>query len=676
MKPHVKMKYCDLVMKGGIASGIVYPNAVLTLADEYRFKNIGGTSAGAIAAAVTAAAAVGDRLKSAQGATAASAPDLGFDGLRRIAGELSTEGFIYGLFQPARGAKAAYRLLVTLTGKASVGRKLLHGLLSVLLIAPGEAAATLLLFLALGSALGGSAGLWAALLPSLLLAYLAGVTGSVLRVARVVRRNLLGICSGMPVRRGWFSRWRTGPAKSAAPALTDWMHGVLQILSGKRADEPLTFADLWNAARYEGEPPGSKAINLQMITTGVSHHEPRTLPFAASRFWFRREEFDLLFPRTLVDWMVQRDHSPMDAGGRRYYRLPPDGDLPVLVAMRMSLSFPVLISAVPLHEPTRMGRQPDAAANAEAAAETVADDTDAAHAAHAADGRPARSISASTEALTTSGEAPAQPGSAAGAAGAGRRIEAFRVCWFSDGGISSNFPIHLFDSALPCWPTFALNLRYPKGDASDLRDEDKDTIEDAIFLPTENNQGWQRIYNAIDRRLAVHEVGTFLFSIISTMQNWRDILQSRAPGHRDRIVHISLSGNEGGLNLDMKDDVLKHVSAKGAAAGRRLLTDFSFDNHYWIRWRNLASALQRYTIDVAVSDTRQVQVAQTNAVDIARTGQADPPSYRFRSNDKRDAAQALYGSLVQQGTQWNDPYLDLSDGAPRPLPQLRITPIY
>ncbi|HDX0915153.1 TPA: patatin-like phospholipase family protein, partial [Stenotrophomonas maltophilia] len=45
-------KYCDLVMKGGITSGIVYPNAVLALAREYRFKSIGGTSAGAIAAAV------------------------------------------------------------------------------------------------------------------------------------------------------------------------------------------------------------------------------------------------------------------------------------------------------------------------------------------------------------------------------------------------------------------------------------------------------------------------------------------------------------------------------------------------------------------------------------------------------------------------------------------------
>jgi hypothetical protein len=40
---------CDIVMKGGITSGIVYPRAVSRLARDYRFQSIGGTSAGAIA---------------------------------------------------------------------------------------------------------------------------------------------------------------------------------------------------------------------------------------------------------------------------------------------------------------------------------------------------------------------------------------------------------------------------------------------------------------------------------------------------------------------------------------------------------------------------------------------------------------------------------------------------
>jgi predicted acylesterase/phospholipase RssA len=50
---------CDLVMRGGITSGIVYPRAIAKLAETYDFRSIGGTSAGAIAATATAAAALG-----------------------------------------------------------------------------------------------------------------------------------------------------------------------------------------------------------------------------------------------------------------------------------------------------------------------------------------------------------------------------------------------------------------------------------------------------------------------------------------------------------------------------------------------------------------------------------------------------------------------------------------
>ena len=47
---------CDLVMKGGITSGVVYPRAMVRVARDYRIRSIGGTSVGAIAAVLTAAA--------------------------------------------------------------------------------------------------------------------------------------------------------------------------------------------------------------------------------------------------------------------------------------------------------------------------------------------------------------------------------------------------------------------------------------------------------------------------------------------------------------------------------------------------------------------------------------------------------------------------------------------
>ena len=50
---------CDLVMKGGVSSGVVYPKLIGRLAEGYHFKSIGGTSVGAIAAAGCAAAELG-----------------------------------------------------------------------------------------------------------------------------------------------------------------------------------------------------------------------------------------------------------------------------------------------------------------------------------------------------------------------------------------------------------------------------------------------------------------------------------------------------------------------------------------------------------------------------------------------------------------------------------------
>ncbi|QJW85661.1 hypothetical protein HK414_27840 [Ramlibacter terrae] len=52
-------RYCDLVLNGGVASGIVYPWAIVELARSFRFRRIGGNSVGAMAAALAAAAEYG-----------------------------------------------------------------------------------------------------------------------------------------------------------------------------------------------------------------------------------------------------------------------------------------------------------------------------------------------------------------------------------------------------------------------------------------------------------------------------------------------------------------------------------------------------------------------------------------------------------------------------------------
>jgi predicted acylesterase/phospholipase RssA len=624
-------RYCDLVMKGGITSGIVYPNAVLALARDFRFKNIGGTSAGAIAAAASAAAALGDRGHKASGAMGPAPGMLGFEGLKRVSRQLATEGFIYGLFQPARGAKNAYRTIVILAGNATRLRKAFAAFVGIVAIAPLETLLLLGALLAIGFLAAGLHGLMAAALPSALCAYFGGAIFGVLRVARIARRNMLGLCSGL--------------GSASRPALTEWLHDVLQSLSGKAPGDPLTFDDLWAAPRYPGEPATEKAIGLQMITTGVSHHEPRTLPFTDAGFWFLREQFDRLFPAAVVDWMVAQAGNAVSIDGRDYYKLPTGGQMPVLVATRMSLSFPLLISAVPLHEAAGRGKR-------------------------ATTGPAEKSLGQSTEGLTGGGDATPST------------ITAFRVCWFSDGGISSNFPLHLFDAPLPLWPTFAIDLVYAGTDDSDRAAPaiapatPEEAAAAAVSLPLDNNEGWKRTYQSIAQPLALGEMAGFLFGIVGTMQNWRDLLQSRAPGQRDRIVHVSLDATEGGMNLNMPQAVLDSISMKGSAAGERLY-QFSFENHYWIRWRNVAAALQRYTIRIATSDECGPKIpAFVPAYTMAKTGEPVPVSYKFRSQAAQAEAQRLLGQLVTQGAEWDDLGPDLSEGAPRPFPQMQITPIY
>ena len=80
---------CDLVMKGGITSGVIYPLAVCQLATTRRLRCVGGTSAGAIAAAGAAAAEYGRDAGAGVGGRA----DVGYPRLASLPGNLAeTDG--------------------------------------------------------------------------------------------------------------------------------------------------------------------------------------------------------------------------------------------------------------------------------------------------------------------------------------------------------------------------------------------------------------------------------------------------------------------------------------------------------------------------------------------------------------------------------------------------------
>ena len=91
---------CDLVMKGGIASGIVYPRAIAALSKTYRLHSIGGSSAGAIAAAAAAAAEY--RRQSNDG------DEGGFEALRDLPGERGRGDTLANLFKPEGKTRFAW----------------------------------------------------------------------------------------------------------------------------------------------------------------------------------------------------------------------------------------------------------------------------------------------------------------------------------------------------------------------------------------------------------------------------------------------------------------------------------------------------------------------------------------------------------------------------------------
>jgi predicted acylesterase/phospholipase RssA len=102
---------CDIVMKGGVTSGLVYPSAICELATRYRFRNIGGTSAGAIAAAVTAAAEYRRTTKNEA---------KGFENLASLPGQLGAtppgtkQSLLFSLFRPQKSTAAVFRTVTAI----------------------------------------------------------------------------------------------------------------------------------------------------------------------------------------------------------------------------------------------------------------------------------------------------------------------------------------------------------------------------------------------------------------------------------------------------------------------------------------------------------------------------------------------------------------------------------
>jgi hypothetical protein len=173
--------------------------------------------------------------------------------------------------------------------------------------------------------------------------------------------------------------------------------------------------------------------------------------------------------------------------------------------------------------------------------------------------------------------------------------------YLSDGGITSNFPIHLFDAVVPSRPTFAINLLYPD---DDLSIEEYGVLDSAAMrgkaVPgnvrtlggTRADTGSLQLNDLImpfadGDRVAFYKeptAGTPLaqlaglgLRVVETARTWGDVSLYNQVGMRDRIIHVRLAGNEGGFNLSMPAQTITALSDKGTFAGSVLACRFRHD---------------------------------------------------------------------------------------------------
>jgi predicted acylesterase/phospholipase RssA len=629
------MHECDLVMKGGVTSGTVYPRAIAHLSEYYRFCSIGGTSAGAIAAAATAAAEYRRQKSAARDDTG------GFDELSRLPDALGKPGAkgsgstLQELFQPQRRFKALLGLLLSFVGSSrtkegsaksagsmKVSSWLLIGRVCLAAIRHfwGYAFLGAVLSLAFARLLGAPiAWSWHAVFLALFV--FAGAAAfsfwGIWRTLQALPANDFGMCKGFDA-----------DAPEDRTQLTPWLYDLIQRTAGRGpAGPPLTFGDL------EG-----LGITFRAVTSNLSYGLPHRLPFGPGDAWpfFDEKEWSRIFPRSVIDHL--KAHPPRPDGTHKNDRgyaeavvrlkaeqgllpLPDGNDLPLIVAVRLSLSFPVLLSALPLY---------------------LLDPTEG-------DAAPARK------------------------------------CWFSDGGISSNFPLHFFDSAIPSRPTFAINL------------EEVASIEpgaERALLPKTNQGGLGRAWKPMGQGgNGTAALSDFLLAIFNVLQNWRDNALLRLPGYRDRVATVRLAPHEGGLNLNMPKAIITALSGYGEEAAKKLALHFlpenaqackeqniatTWQNHRWIRLLSTLGGLERIENEFQQIWTQDPASlgSYRDLLDPAKTPAADLPSYKNFSAAQRsfaliclDQTQALVE--VQRLKLKPDP---MTENTPRPAMRFRLTP--
>jgi predicted acylesterase/phospholipase RssA len=608
---------CDIVMQGGVTSGVVYPGLIFKLAEYYDFQSIGGTSAGAIAAVLTAAAEYSRRNGKANAfAEVADVPTwLGGDS------KFGSGSNLFSLFQPQPATAGLFRFatafLVTSWPKRIRAWLTLLWLEILVGITPG----VILGYLSgCGAYLSGDGWRLGLVLFLSALVCIAGVVvtvlaGIVIRLSRL-SDNHFGLCTG-----------NAEPDEKKPPALVPWLNDQINEIAGKPSSHPLTFGDLQRAG-----------INLRMMTTCLTWGRPFTLPFDSSAFYFSPQEFRSFFPEEVVKWMetnppkdAEAPHEKVDTTG--LLPLPDCENLPVIVAARFSLSFPFLFCAVPLYAVDWTLRRRE-------------------------EGEPA----------------PVKP-----VPGGSIGSHAYRKpehVWFTDGGICNNFPLHLFDGPVPRWPTFGINLTDLRPDLATpsrrtwMPQSNRGGIQ-PIWTRLSEKAGLSETGGLVVA--IINSARNWVNSLQSVVPGYRDrivhiSLDDKEGGLNlsmppDILASLNTYGCEAGQQLI---DHFIHGTDDGKP------TPMTWQNQRWIRYRSTMALLETFLAKFAYS-TNNPEPGDVPYTALIDPGPHTHPSHGYQlTATKIPQAVSETNQLIALGNQMAAG--ELQEGSPHPQPALVIRP--
>jgi hypothetical protein len=263
------------------------------MSEHYRFRSIGGTSAGAIAAVVTAAAEY-------------NRDGGGYGVIGKIPAEMQSK--LATLFQPSPPLRKVFEAaLLILDGKTS------RAIFKLLGYGPYFIAGLLVAIALVVAAVKFCS------LSAFLLALICLAAGLVLLLISLVRNTLrdlvandFGFCPG-PTQPGHDD-----------PALSNWLADRIEMAAGRMVENgprpatPLTFNDIWVGKNAQGSAE-DRAVNLRMMTTNLSLRRPNALPSMDANHYFKEEEFARLFP----DWRRSRTLSSARSCTRRVRTIRP-----------------------------------------------------------------------------------------------------------------------------------------------------------------------------------------------------------------------------------------------------------------------------------------------------------------------------------------------------------------